>query len=187
MVLLCFGLAGSLILRVYGLDFSQDFRSLQGRCFLVLRFYQPDSFRYCWSLRGPYLSLHDERYGRKACQRAPKPPFGIWLLYGGMRGDVLASYEFAQMQLTRFRPVRRRAGGVRFEKPSTTFVQHAARLQALLPPDSVVLLQLRRIRNTHRITAVVQSCQSGGCGSLSIFLSSAARRGEGISGAPKPT
>ena len=26
-------------------------------------------------LRWPYLSLHDERYGRKACQRAPKPPW----------------------------------------------------------------------------------------------------------------
>ena len=66
-------------------------------------------------------------------------PLESGFLYGGMRGDVLASYVFALVQLTRFRPVRRRAGGVRFEKPSTTFMQHAARLQALLPPDSCLL------------------------------------------------
>ena len=62
-----------------------------------------------WSLRWPYLSLFEERYGRKTNQRASKPPFGIWLLYGGMRGDVRRSYEFAQVQFTRFRLVRWRA------------------------------------------------------------------------------
>ena len=60
-------------------------------------------------LRWRYLSLREERYRRKTRQRAPKPPFGFWLLYGGMRGDVRTSYEFAQVQFTRFRLVRRRA------------------------------------------------------------------------------
>ena len=105
-----------------------------------------------WSLRGRYLSLREERYRRKTRQRAPKPPFGILLLYGGRRGDVLTPYEFAVMQLTRFRLVRRRAPvgsalGVPVVfalhgsagKPSTTFLQRALRLQALLPPDSCLL------------------------------------------------
>ena len=39
-----------------------------------------------WSLRGRYLSLREERYRRKTRQRAPKPPFGFWLLYGGLEG-----------------------------------------------------------------------------------------------------
>ena len=54
-----------------------------------------------------------------------------------------ASYEFAVMQLTRFRPVR----GV-LRTAST---------------DSIVLLELRQICNTYRITDVVCSRQSGSC------------------------
>ena len=70
----------------------------------------------------------------------------LWILafYTGVwRGDVRKSYEFALVQLTRFRPVR----GV-LRTAST---------------DSIVLLQLRRIRNTYRITDVSQTRQSGGC------------------------
>ena len=52
-------------------------------------------------------------------------------------------YEFALVQLTRFRPVR---GVLR-----------------TVSTDSIVLHQLRRIRNTYRITNVVCSRQSGGC------------------------
>ena len=67
-----------------------------------------------------------------------------------MRGDVLASYVFAQMQLTRFRPVRRRAGGVRFARLRRKAKHHlfsAISLpKALLPPDSIVLHALRRKR-----------------------------------------
>ena len=43
----------------------------------------------------------------------------LWILafYTGVwRGDVLTSYEFALVQFTRFRLVRRRAGGVRFAR-----------------------------------------------------------------------
>ena len=69
---------------------------------------------------------------------------GVW------RGDVRRPYEFAQMQLTRFRPARRRAGGVRFTRLRRKARHHlfsAISLpKALLPPDSIVLLQLRRKR-----------------------------------------
>ena len=48
---------------------STNFRCLRRLVFSAfLRICRPDSLRYCWSLRGPYLSLHDERYGRKACR-----------------------------------------------------------------------------------------------------------------------
>ena len=81
----------------------------------------------------------------------PKPPFGIWLFYTGVRrGDVLTSYGFAVMHFTRFRPARRRAGGVCFTRLRRKAKHHlfsAISLpKALLPPDSIVLLQLRRIR-----------------------------------------
>ena len=152
--------------------------------------------------------MREERYRRKTRQRAPKPPFGIWLLYGGMRGDVLASYEFAEMQFTRFRLVRRRAGGVRFARLRRKAKHHLfaaiSLSQALLPPDSCVLHQLRQNRwhskNNQRFANLA-------VGWLRKFLSfsgqrtprvllpamlthprqGAARRGKGISGAPQPT
>ncbi len=68
---------------------------------------------------------------------------GVW------RGDVPRFYEFALVQFTRFRPVR----GV-LRTAST---------------DSIVLLQLRRNRNTYRITDVSQTRQSGGFGNLQSF------------------
>ena len=48
-------------------------------------------------------------------------------------------------------------------------MQLASQLQALLPPDSIVLHVVRRIRKMYRITGVVRSRQSGGCGSAFIF------------------
>ena len=40
----------------------------------------------------------------------PKPPFGFWLFIRGLGGETCGLfYEFAVMQFTRFRPVRRRA------------------------------------------------------------------------------
>ena len=59
-------------------------------------------------------------------------------------------YEFAVMQFTRFRLVRRRAGGVRFARLCRKAKHHlfaAISLpQALLPPDSCLLLQVRQNR-----------------------------------------
>ena len=70
--------------------------------------------------------------------------------------DVRTWYVFALVQFTRFRLVRWRAPvgsalGVPVVfalhgfagKPSTAFLQRASRLQALLPPDSCLLLQVR--------------------------------------------
>ena len=78
---------------------------------------------------------------------------GVW------RGDVRRFYEFAQMQLTRFRPVRRRAGGVRFarlrRKAKHRLFSSISLPKALLPPDSVVLHVVRRIRNIYRIAGVM--------------------------------
>ena len=77
-------------------------------------------------------------------------PLDSGFLYGGMRGDVRTPYEFALVQFTRFRLVRRRAGGVRFARLRRKAKHHlfsAISLpQALLPPDSCVLLRLRQNR-----------------------------------------
>ena len=60
------------------------------------------------------------------------------------------SYEFALVQFTRFRPARRRAGGVRFTRLRRKAKHHlfsAISLpKALLPPDSVVLHVVQRNR-----------------------------------------
>ena len=58
-----------------------------------------------------------------------------------------APYEFAVMQFTRFRPVRRRAGGVRFarlrRKAKHRLFSSISLPKALLPPDSVVLHEMQ--------------------------------------------
>ena len=86
---------------------------------------------------------------------------------GVRRGDVRASYEFARVQLTRFRPVR---GVLR-----------------TVSTDSCVLHELRRIRNIYRITGLICGRKAGGSMSVPIILGRAARRGKGISEAPQPT
>ena len=129
----------------------------------------------------------EERHAKGLQSRPLESCFytGVW------RGDVRRPYEFAQMQLTRFRPARRRAGGVRFTRLRRKAKHHlfsAISLpKALLPPDSIVLHELRRIRNTYRITNLICSRKLGGCVSFAILMGSAARRGKGISGAPQPT
>ena len=59
-------------------------------------------------------------------------------------------YVFALVQLTRFRLVRRRAGGVRFARLRRKAKHHLFATislpQALLPPDSCLLLQVRQNR-----------------------------------------
>ena len=107
-------------------------------CFL--RFYLP--LYFTGDLRGPYLSLHDERYGRKACQRAPKPPFGFWLFIRGFGGETCGLfYVCARVQLTRFRPVR----GV-LRTAST---------------DSCVLHHVQQVHNVYRITGVFANSAVG--------------------------
>ena len=113
-------------------------------------------------LRWRYLSLREERYRRKTRQRAPKPPFGIWLFIRGFGGETCGLfYVCARVQLTRFRPAR----GVCKHTVST---------------DSIVLHELRRMRKTFRISSVVCNWKSGGCVSLSIILGtrSTQRRGD---------
>ena len=155
-------------------------------CFL--RVYRPLYFPN--DHRWPYLSLFEERYGRKTrlvvasstsfvlplgakaqsfhCSssphqthfvglwRGPCPKAALWNLAfytGGWRGDVRRPYEFAQMQLTRFRPARRRAGGVRFARLRRKAKHHlfsAISLpKALLPPDSCLLHVTQWAQNTH--------------------------------------
>ena len=124
--------------------------SLLGRrnfCFCVLT----NLSAYLNDLRWRHLSLHDERYRRKACQRAPKPPFGFWLFIRGFGGETYVPfYVFALVQFTRFRLVRWRAGGVRFarlrRKAKHRLFATISLPQALLPPDSCVLHVLRRNR-----------------------------------------
>ena len=99
---------------------------------------------------GPiFLCLKKDR-GERQTKGLQSRPLESGFYTGVRRGDVRASYEFARVQLTRFRPVRRRAGGVRF-----TWLRRKARHhlfsaislpKALLPPDSVVLLHVRRNR-----------------------------------------
>ena len=154
-------------------------------------------------LRRPYLSLREERYGRKTRQRAPKPPFGFWLLYGGMRGDVRKSYEFALVQLTRFRPVSssqaphpsfclsgqklsRSAAPPLPTKPTYVGLWRGPHF-ALLPRTRLYCSNCGEFVGTERITNLICSRKLGGCEGISIFHGSAARRGKGISGAPQPT
>ena len=153
--------------------------------------------------------MHDERWGRKACQRAPKPPFGFWLFIRGIGGETcVLFYVFALVHFTRFRLVRWRAGGVRFTRLCRKAKHHLFATislpQALLPPDSCLLrpdggalaspeevplgcTNYCEIVGSYGITNVLRTWQLGGCVSLSFFLGTAARRGKGISGAPQPT
>ena len=106
----------------------------------------------------------DERHAKGLQSRPLESGFFI----RGLGGETyLVYYEFALVQLTRFRPARRRAGGVRFTRLRRKAKHHlfsAITLpKALLPPDSIVLLQLRRIRNIYRITGLICGRKLGGC------------------------
>ena len=94
-------------------------------------------------------------------------------------------YEFALVQLTRFRPVRRRAGGVRFRgyagKPGTTFFRQFHCRKHCFRRTLLYCSMCGENVGTLRITNLICSRKSGGCISLAVFLSSAARRGKGIS------
>ena len=85
--------------------------------------------------------------GERRAKGLRSRPLDSGFLYGGMMPDVRTLYVFALVQFTRFRLVRRRAGGVRFarlcRKAKHRLFAAISLSQALLPPDSCVLLQLR--------------------------------------------
>ena len=106
--------------------------ALRGPCFFVMRFY-----RHCIFGRpsGGPLSVLTER-GERATKGLQSRPLESGFFIRGFGGETCGLfYVFARVQLTRFRPVR----GV-LRTAST---------------DSIVLLQLRRIRNTYRITGLI--------------------------------
>ena len=140
------------------------------------------------ALRGPPFCV--DRKGGKSNQRAPKPPFGIWLFYTGVwRGDVPTSYEFAVMQFTRFRPV------ASSQTPYPSFCLSGQKLShsvappfptkptyvglwrgphfALLPRTRLYCSNCGEFVGTERITGLICGRKLGGCISLAVFLSSA--------------
>ena len=135
-------------------------------------------------------------------------PLDSGFLYGGRMPDVRTWYVFALVQFTRFRLVRWRAGGVRFarlcRKAKHRLFAAISLPQALLPPDSCVLLQLQlkswHSKNNQRFAnfAVrwLRECSDLSWqrtprvllpAMLTHHRQGAARRGKGISGAPQPT
>ena len=94
------------------------------------------------------------KIGEKGVPKGSKAALWNLAFYTGVRrGDVRRPYEFARVQFTRFRPARRRAGGVRFTRLRRKARHHlfsAISLpKALLPPVSVVLHVTQWARNTH--------------------------------------
>ena len=71
-----------------------------------------------------FLLVKKDR-GERHAKGLQSRPLESCFYTGVRRGDVRRPYEFARVQFTRFRPARRRAGGVRFRgyagKPGTTF------------------------------------------------------------------
>ena len=82
-------------------------------------------------------------------------------------------YVFAQMQLTRFRPARRRAGGVRFRgyagKPGTTFFRQFHCRKHCFRRTRLYCSDCGENVGTERITNLICSRKLGGCESASIF------------------
>ena len=109
---------------------------------------------------GPIFRCTTKDRGERRAKGLQSRPLESCFYTGAWRGDVLASYEFARVQFTRFRPARRRAGGVRFTRLRRKAKHHlfsAISLpKALLPPDSVVLRQLPR---KHVGTSVIWAMQ----------------------------
>ena len=121
--------------------------ALRGRSLFVSRFSHRPAF-----LRpsGGHIFLcvkkdMEERHAKGLQSRPLESCFytGVW------RGDVRRPYEFALVQLTRFRPVR----GV-LRTAST---------------DSIVLRLVRRMRKTYRISSLICCRQSGGCSCAFVF------------------
>ena len=133
-------------MRIYGPRSAGN--DLRGPCFFVLRF-----TRIVFSVGPPGAPsfVARRKIGEKGVPKGSKAALWNLAFIRGFGGETcVVYYEFAQMQLTRFRPVRRRAGGVRFTRLRRKAKHHlfsAISLpKALLPPDSIVLLQLRQKR-----------------------------------------
>ena len=128
-------------------------------------------------LRWRYLSLREERYRRKTRQRAPKPPFGFWLFIRGFGGETCGLfYVCARVQLTRFRPARRRAPegsalGVPVVfalrgfagKPGTTFFRQFHCRKHCFRRAQLYCSMCGEIVGTLRITGVICGRKLGGC------------------------
>ena len=82
-------------------------------------------------------------------------------------------YVFALVQLTRFRPARRRAGGVRFRgyagKPGTTFFRQFHCRKHCFRRTRLYCSDCGENVGTERITNLICSRKLGGCESASIF------------------
>ena len=126
----------------------------------VARFYLP--LYFTGDLRWPYLSLREERYGRKTRHRAPKPPFGIWLFIRGFGGETCVG------------PTSSHWCNLRDLGPSVACF-------ALLPWTRAYCTMCGENVDTLRITNLICSRKLGGSIRFSIFLGSAARRAHGSS------
>ena len=118
-----------------------------GRTFCFLRFSLYSRFK---TTSGGPLSVLTER-GERATKGLQSRPLETGFFIRGFGGETCGLfYVCARVQLTRFRPARRRAGGVRFTRLRRKAKHHlfsAISLpKALLPPDSMVLHELRRKR-----------------------------------------
>ena len=144
------------------------------------------------------------KIGEKGVPKGSKAALWILAFYTGVRrGDVRRPYEFALVQFTRFRPVSssqaphpsfclsgqklsRSAAHPLPTKPTYVGLWRGP-LFALLPRTRLYCFNCGEIVGTERITSLICSRKLGGSVRFSIFLGTAARRGKGISGAPKPT
>ena len=77
---------------------------LRRRNRFVLRFYRPLYSSY--ALRGPYLSLFEERYGRKTNQGGCGPHWIPGVMFW-RKPDVLCAYHLAMVRVTRLSRLRR--------------------------------------------------------------------------------
>ena len=115
-----------------------------------------------------FLLVKKDR-GERHAKGLRSRPLDSGFLYGGMRGDVLASYEFAVLQFTRFRLVRWRAGSCCFlwlRRNKALPLYNALRgCKHCFRRTLAYCSNCGKIVDTYRITGVLQTLQSGCCGS----------------------
>ena len=110
--------------------------------------------------------------GERRAKGLRSRPLDSGFLYGGMRGDVLTPYEFALVQFTRFRLVRWRAVSfsfLRLRQKQTLPLCNALRgCKHCFRRTLAYCTKCGEIVGTLRITKVLQTRQSGGCGSANL-------------------